>query len=443
MKKVLHLPRSPYWGLNLIIGLVMYSLYIFWGAELVPFHPDESTQLYMSSDFDLLLDNPGAMVWHLEQDDDPRQRYRQLDAPLTRYLLGFGRSLAGIPALPVDWDWSKTWEENQAQGALPDSALSLVSRLTISLLLPFSLIFMYQTGKTISTAWTGLVAALLLGFHALILLHARRAMAEGALILGLTLSLWGFLQGDRRPWLAALGLALAFNAKQSALALLPVGMLAVVWLPDKAEPVADQFYPTSKNHPKIRSRQAANLAQFLIIFLIITYLLNPFLWRSPIQALQSAWADRQDLLQRQLSDAARLAPGQALQTPGDRSVALLANLYLLPPAFFEVGNYQAQTAAAEKKYLSVPGHNLLRGLVGGGVLIILTLFGIIFSAFRIKKYRPERRRLFVLLLLATASLLTGFLITVPLPWQRYVLPLVPLVCLWSAVPVGGITEKMS
>lgn len=442
MDKLIHLPDSRLWGFSLIFGLAVYSFYLVWGAVLTPFHPDESTQLFMSSDFELLLKNPGAMAWSQEYENDPRQRYRELDAPLTRYLLGVGRALAGLPALTVDWDWSKTWEENQAQGAVPDSTLLLVGRLTISLLLPFSLILIYQTGKTISGSWTGLIAALLLGFHTLILLHARRAMAEGALTLGLALSLWSFLQGDRRPWLAALGVALAFNAKQSALVLLPVGMLAVTWFPGKAGASSGEDQRSTKVHTAVTTRQLANLAQLLVFFLLITYLLNPFLWRSPIQALQSAWVARQDLLQQQLSDAARLATGQALYTPGDRLVALLANLYLLPPSFYEVGNYQDQTADAEEVYLAVPGHNLLRGLVGGGVFFVLTILGIILSAFRLKKCSAERRRQLVLLLLATGMLLVGFLITVPLPWQRYVIPLVPLVCLWSASSVGIKLDEM-
>ena len=76
-------------------------------------------------------------------------------------------------------------------------------------------------------AFTGLSAALLLGLNALVLLHDRRAMAEAALTFGVLLALWSFLTGKRHPWLIGLGLALAFNAKQTGLVLLPVGLLAV------------------------------------------------------------------------------------------------------------------------------------------------------------------------------------------------------------------------
>ncbi len=419
-------------SLAFLFPAILLTIYYAWGVPRVPFHPDESTQLFMSSDFEIYFTQPLSMAWSPLREDDLRQRYRQLDAPLTRYILGFGGWLAGLPALPTDWDWSKTWQENDAAGALPDQDLLFVGRLSITLLLPISLFFLYRNGSALGGIPTGLLAALLMGINALTLLHNRRAMAEGALTLGITFALWSFLQADRRPWLAGIGMALAFNAKQSALGLFPIGLLASAWI----TPLAGT--------PRINQsilRIASNAAQYLLAFILLTFALNPLLWSNPLQASKVAWAQRQELLQRQVEDTQRLAPQQMLETPAERTLVLIANLYLAPLAFYEVGNYRAQTAPAEAEYLATPGHNLLRNPVGAGLLLILTLFGLALAVLQLRKAKTEQRRAIVLLLSATLLQSITLIIAVPLPWQRYAMPLLPFVSLWAAYAIGSKLQR--
>jgi 4-amino-4-deoxy-L-arabinose transferase-like glycosyltransferase len=359
-----------------------------------------------------------------------------VDAPLTKYLLGLGRSLAGLPALPADWDWSKTWQQNQAAGALPDPSLLLAGRLTLTLLLPLSLLLIYQIGARMYGSSTGLLAALLLGLNALVLLHDRRAMAEATLTFGVLFALWSFLAGRRHPWLVGLGLAVVFNAKQTGLALLPVGLLAVA-LPDpQRQPARHPGY----QHPGWL-RTAGAWVQILVVFGLVTFLLNPFLWRRPVQAVQAAIAERQDLQQRQIADFKRLLPEAALENPSRRLAALLANLYFGPPAFAEAGNYSPHTQVSEQAYLAKPGHNLLRGLPGGAVMFALNLVGIGLACLRLRRADPQQRQDLAILLLASLCLASGLFWLAPLPWQRYVIPLVPLTCLWSAYAVTSFGKK--
>jgi hypothetical protein len=172
------------------------------------------------------------------------------------------------------------------------------------------------------------------------------------------------------------------------------------------------------------------------VFLLITWLLNPFLWRSPIQALKVSWENRQNLLQQQLNDTIRLAPEQALLSPTKRGAVLLANLYLVPPSFAEVGNYLPYTATSEATYLNVPGHNLFRNLPGAGALAVLTIFGAVVAVIQIKSQTPPKRRALILTLLASVSQIVAIILLIPLPWQRYVIPLVPFNCLWSSYAIG-------
>jgi 4-amino-4-deoxy-L-arabinose transferase-like glycosyltransferase len=406
-----------------VILLAMLSAFHLSTFAAVPFHPDEATQLYMSSDVNDLFTRPGALAW-TPDNPDPRKIYHLLDAPVTRYVLGVGRSLAGLGAVPLDWDWGETWDENETAGALPTPELLWVGRLAIILLLPLSLTFLYRTGRAAGGRVAGLAAALLLGTNALVLVHGRRAMAEGALMLGVTFTLWSLLHGHKRPWLAGLAAALAFNAKQFGVALIPAGIVAVAWLPPQ----------TLNRWRKI----VVNWLQFGAVVALLTLVLNPVLWRYPFQAGEQMWLARQDLTGRQLADATLLVPEQVLTTPGKRALVLVANLYVLPPSFYEVGNYVDQTAPTEVVYMANPLHHLLRGVIGGGLYLTLTLVGVAMAILALRRERYPRRRTLALLLLATLFQLALMLATLHLPWQRFAIPLVPMVCLWAGYAVGRL-----
>jgi 4-amino-4-deoxy-L-arabinose transferase-like glycosyltransferase len=430
------LGRLLFW--LMLIGFVGYAVT---GLRAIPFHPDESTYLFMSSDLELLFKNPGAIAWKADWETDLRQRYRELDAPMTRYILGIGRTIAGIPPLMMDWNWSASWEANMENGAVPEPSLLFVGRLAITLLMPLSLTFIYFSGKAMGGTTSGLTAMFILGSSALVLLHGRRAMAEGALLFGVSLAIWGFLNGHRLPWLAGLGMALAFNAKQSTLPLLPVGLLAVGWLPVSVT-------------PRLK-RILIHLMVFSLVFVGLTLLLNPLLWSNPLKAFQASWTARTDLLNRQVNDVLALAPEKVLNNPGQRTAVLIANLYFQPLSFYELGNYRNQTAIAEAAYLANPYNRLFRAPGWGVVLLTLTILGIVLGVLTIVKFSSEksvtdqpscdrwqRKRALTIVLLAAIFQFGGLLAAVPLPFQRYVFPLIPFVCLWSGFGVYEISRVM-
>ncbi|HLF90164.1 MAG TPA: phospholipid carrier-dependent glycosyltransferase [Anaerolineales bacterium] len=409
-----------------------------WGISKVPFHPDEATNLFMSSDLETMFTQPGQLGFDPAKLDDQAQIYRTLDAPLRRYILGLGRLAFGLPALPLDWDWGKTWDENEAVGALPSQELLFAGRLAMTLLLPFSMILIYIIELEMGGQWSGWTSTLLLGLNALALLHGRRAMAEGVLIFGVLLAFWSFLRGGKYPWLAGLGMAIAFNAKQSALALLPVGMLAVVWVKKHRTQISQKN--TNSNPISVGFQRylhdnfwqaGNNLMQFLVVFGLVTFALNPVYWRNPLEATQASLVEREDLLSRQVADAQKFAPEQVLDTPIKRLAVTLGNLYILPLQFYEVGNYQVQTADMEQAYLSVPGHAFLHGFAGGGILLTLTLIGMMRGFMDIR--RRGLTRPLVLLFAATGLMGVALLVAVPLPFQRYPIPLLPLMVLWMGM----------
>lgn len=424
-----------------LVVLLIVTAFALAGVGTVPFHPDESTYLYMSRDFETLLTGPLSLAWTPEETGTLEQIYRMRDAPLTRYWIGAVRRLVGFAPLPADWDWSQSWEANRTAGALPPERLLNAGRVASALTIPASLVFLYALGRSLGGRWMGLIAALYVGTNALTLLHARRAMSEGVLILGISFFLWSLLHRKRQPWLVGLAAALAVSAKHSAVALAPIGLLAVIWPGGRA---SDRGI-------------SGSLAQFVVVFALTAAALNPLFWRHPIQAARASLDSRQVLLQQQVSDFGAEAPGQILRTPGRRAGALIANLYLLGPSFHEAGNYVEHTARSERDYLRNPGHTLLRGMVAGGALLTLTVFGLALGGMRAARAAlrdltgggaraaseaasstAERARALALVLLATGAQAAFLIVFVPLPWQRYVVPLIPMAGLWTGYGLGRL-----
>lgn len=419
-------PYKKYVFLSLLISLL--SGYFIWGAASVPFHPDESTYLFMSSDFELWLSQPLSLVFNPENAQDERQRYRLIDAPLTRYYLGFVHYLFGLEALRTDWNWSADWNENLAAGAVPDPGLLRTSRIGISLLFPFCLFLIFLLGREIQGDLTGVLAVLFLGLNTLMFVHNRRAMTEAWLTLGILLTLWGTLKSEQGPWIAGLGLGIAFAAKHTAILLLPVVSLVIIW-------------PAWQNRIRITCT-FRNLLQFGAIFLIVTILVNPVFWREPWKAGQAAWQERTQLVAQQAADMPLDSTINGWQSIPLRLGATLTNLYLAPPAFYELGNYTTETAQSEAAYLKIPGHSMLRNPIGASVFLFLTLFGLMTSLREYKWLSCRQKKAQSILWLAGLLILLGILFLVPMPWQRYVMPLVPFSCLWMAYALAHLLSKI-
>lgn len=402
-----------------VLLLLLISAFYLSGVSQVPFHPDESTFLYMSAEYDRLISHPTRMAWDSSAELTPILRYRMIDAPLTRYMLGLGFSIFNLEPPQADWDWSASWEENQAAGALPNPGLLLAGRLLVASLFPLSLVLLYLIGLKLDGRLLGILAVILLSTHPLILLHTRRAMAEGPLLFTLLLALYALLSADRFPFLAGLAFGLALNAKQSAGLLLPAGLAAASWI----------TFPVPHRLRKI----LANLLLFSLGFGLLTLMLNPFLWLSPVKAVQAAVSLRQDLVSRQVADFEGIAPSQVLESPTQRVAVALAQLYIAPPVFSEAGNYTQFTNPAEAEYSAPAVNNLGRGPLVAGIIMGFTLIGLAGFSRRLIFGTFSVRRQAALLLLAFALTSIGIILLVPLAWQRYYVPLILFIAIFAGM----------
>ena len=95
-------------------------------------------------------------------------------------------------------------------------------------------------------------------------------MAESALLFGIILFLWSVTRDRIKPILVGIAIAVAFNAKQTGIFLIPAGIIAVCTLPDE------------EHRPE---KYVSSECCLLAVFLIITLLLNPYYWKSPFSAI--------------------------------------------------------------------------------------------------------------------------------------------------------------
>jgi 4-amino-4-deoxy-L-arabinose transferase-like glycosyltransferase len=409
---------------------ICLAIFLLLGVRLIPFHPDEVSLLYQSRDFEQLFKDPMDLAFQAEREGEKDQTYRALNPPLPKYVLALGRLAAGYGAkyVKIDWDWSLSWNENIEAGALPETSLLNASRIASTVMVLLSLLVIYLCGKRAKNEAVGIVAVVLLGMHSLVLLHGRRAMAEGTLIFGIALAILGILEGDRRPWLTGIGAAIAASSKMSAIVLAPVGFLSVLWIT-----------PTFKN---LRKKLIRNGLLFLASFLGLYFILNPFLWTNPIKGIQSEWNERIQFTQAMVEEVEARAPNQILDTPIKRIASMTHHLFIAGLQFEEAGNYASNTQSAETEYLSYPFHTLFRGAVAGILMISLAVMGVISLGIEVRKSGIKSQRAMILLFIATMAQTLALVWANPLPFQRYFIPVVPFICLWISYSAVEILERI-
>jgi hypothetical protein len=445
--------RRLIWGSGLGVILAGGALVLYLGGlRQVPFHPDESTQVHMSQDFaTLVLEGAAsALAWRPDEPMSAEMRYRLLDAPWPRYLIGLGWWLAGFTRadLNLDWVWAESWQVNLAEGRIPRAEVLLAGRTPAAVLGALTVVLVFALGALARGLGVGLAAALLFGLHPLMLLHSRRAMAEGPLLFASTLAMlaavlcarqldgqgrfnWRSLSSGALTVGALAGLA--FSSKQSAIALIPA-LLA---------PAALAIWRSSG--PQGRQLEALvtlGLAAVLAASLVFL-MLNPVAWAAPKEALGAMLVARVTLVQSQTATLGQLAAGQTLPTVADRLRAALLHLFLQPPAVWDVAvaNHLGYLKPQAEAYFAAPLHRTWPAV--GALLLGLTMAGLAFSGLRVWRDRlgPATRaeQAFWAWSLAVVAFTA---LAVPLDWQRYFLPLLPPACLFAALGADGLMAPL-
>ena len=442
-----HLP----WLVSVALAAGFLALYLS-DLSTVPFHPDESTWIYMSQDFATLVvqHDPGALAWALGQPQSLEVQYRLLNAPLPKYLIGLSGWLSGYSAadLNADWVWAQMWNENVAAGHLPRPGLLLAGRLPGTVLSALSTALIFWIGYEAGGLGVGVMAALLLGFNPLVLLHGRRAMAEGVALFFSLLAVWGTLRLVKRQaadsirrhlrgLLPSLGvgflLGLAASSKQSAAALLPAALLAV------ALPILRLSDFASL---KLRLQRLALTWFALVLGCGLTFwALNPILYRQPLAVAKAMLEARAELAQRQTNDNRALFPESVTPDVVSRLRAAVLEVYLRPPAVWDLPVYLDQLAPQAEAYFAQPLIRLERMPLLGALLAGLGLAGAAFSVLRLWRERLSAATLGEQTVWWWTLSMSGLiLLTTPFEWQRYFMPLVPLASLFATWGLAALAR---
>ena len=398
------------------IGIVFY----FRDILIVPFHPDESTQIFMSSDVDLIADGQLSHLFYTDvMNNNLRQTYRLLDSPITKYLIGFVRKIFNQPSIAADWDWSKTWQENQS--SLPSDSILLFSRLSVASLFPATLLFYFFLWKEIFNQRIAILGTLFFATNSLILLHTRRAMAESGLLFSIGLSMLVLWKLPRKYiFLSAIPIALAINTKQS---LVPLIIIAIIMIFYKFREIP--FY-----------KFLFSVLTFSIIFLSFSYLLNPIVWKQPIKASLEMVSQRAQLTERQIAAIENEAPEFILDTPVKKTIGLLGQSFITKPAYQDIANYQNELLPQIKKYQSIflySGYG--RTLFFGVLNFILCSIGLV-TVILTKEFKH------ILFITSFFLFLGEILLFFSIPFQRYYLPLFPFFSIFLSNGIFILLNKI-
>jgi 4-amino-4-deoxy-L-arabinose transferase-like glycosyltransferase len=428
--------------LILIVGVACAWLYLA-GLADVPFHPDEASWIYMSGDVDALArEGPSPLVWKRSEGMTTDVYMRLLNAPIAKYAIGAGRWLTGHSTdRNTDWQWWASWDENAAAGAVPPTAVLLVGRRTVALAAVLSLALLFQLTRSMYGVTAAIGATALLATHPLVMLHARRAMAEGIAQLFTVTAVVAMVRfartADRSEGrnavlrtaiVAGVAIGVAVASKQSAAALAAVAFATVVLV-------------ARSSHKEWRGRVGIGveaLAALTIAAGLTYFVLNPVLYEQPYRAGRAMISRRMEFARNQARGTEAITPRAVMPTVPSRLSAAWRQVCWNAPSFSEWPNYDDRIAPAVAAYEHTPMARVWNSTGVRVLFLLLSGVGIAGAAADVGRDRVGRRSRPQQIILVWLIAEIAFVATVfTLDWQRYFLPLLPPVCVLAGF---GITK---
>jgi 4-amino-4-deoxy-L-arabinose transferase-like glycosyltransferase len=349
---------------------------------------------------------------------------------VNKFLIGLMWHLNGYTAddLNEQWDWGADWNYNQQNGHAPSEALLRLARWPSAVLLAVGVIFVFLIGQQIGGHWGAYLASVYYALNPALLLNGRRAMMEGSFIafslLTVLAGIWLLQQPSlRRTILLGIAAGLALASKHTALFTVGAVYLGVLIYLIYQSLRATQDEDKDADFvilPYLVLAAATTIGVFL--------LLNPTWWSNPLAVGTRVFELRQNLLTLQ----ADIFPSYTNQE--DQLAGFLRQSLLVLPQYYEVagwdiwiGDQIAQLEASPWRGVSVGG-----SLVGAGLLCGMMAVG--GWALLRERTRSDGARWLVGLWFVI-TVLTSWRLT-PLEWQRYYLPLYPVMGLLAAAGVS-------
>jgi len=235
------------------VFLMLLIIYILSGIPLAPFHGDESTYIWMSRDYDLVVKqgNLRSILFDPQEDMGNNDQLRRLSiGSILIYSIGFARDIAGADNdLNEGWMWhfppgsgDLMWSENIRLGHYPNPLNLTLGRVCSALMGALGIVFLFLAARRLfPSCLPAYVAILLFATHGDVLLSIRRAMQEGAKFLFIFVTLYlgtlvlDGLKQSKTNWIlyGLMGLAsgLTLATKQDASPILAAIYLSLAFIP--------------------------------------------------------------------------------------------------------------------------------------------------------------------------------------------------------------------
>ncbi len=451
---------SPVGRILPLIWLVLLVAYILIGTADVPFHGDESTQIFMSRDYayQFIEHDYGKLEYSPNPISPTEQQLRLLNGTVNKYLIGLAWHVNGMSIGDINeqWDWGADWDYNQQNGHAPSLTLLLAARWPSALLLAAGVVVMFGLGRALGGRWTPYIASLYYALNPALLLNGRRAMMEGSFIffslMVVLVAVWLLEKPSlRRAILLGLVSGFALASKHTAVFTIAAVFGAVLLY---------LIYQSATSEDD-NSVVDYVLLPYLVIAAVFTFgsffALNPAWWGDPAARAQTVVDLRQELL------AGQTAVFGGYAHLGDQITGFLRQSLIVHPQYYEVDAWQGYIGDQINLYEA----SAWRGVsIGGSVIGALVLCGIMAAGVwkMIKAAIPKSlstrmmarwNRMdetsaeavsqggvrWLIGVWALTMILTTLLLT-PLEWQRYYLPVYPVIGLLAALGANALIGRI-
>jgi 4-amino-4-deoxy-L-arabinose transferase-like glycosyltransferase len=410
--------------------LLVLSLYALAGAAAVPAHGDESTQMHMGIDYytQFVVGDLRSIRYSDTPHDPAAQDLRLYNGSLPKYLFGLVQYHLG--AVPETWqkpyDWGAPHDHNERDGRVPSGQMLIASRLVSAAGLVVGIWAMFGVGCLFGGRVTGHVAALYLALHPVILMNSRRAMMEGWLI-GMSML---------AVWLAVL-LAARFQRQGAHSSRRFSIALAIGWGVVAGLCVASKHTGVFVTGPlyaalglySIAAATQRRWGPLLLLALAacssaaVFIALNPVWWQqNPLNIAGLLLERRSALLEGQV------AAYGGYESVWERLSGFADFAFIAQPQYFEDARWAAPLQATIDAYEGSLWRGLWSGWLAAVMMAALSAGGLAALVWQ----RPRPVGLWVCAMWAGAVIALALLGT-PLPWQRYYLPVYPVIGLLAGV----------
>ncbi len=421
--------------------------YVLAGTVEVPFHGDESTQIYMSRDYayQFIDRDYNKLAYDPNPVSPTEQELRLLNGTVNKYLIGLAwhANSMSINDVNEQWDWGADWNYNQQNGHAPSSMLLMAARWPSALLLATGVMMIFALGRALGGTWTPYVGSLYYALNPALLLNGRRAMMEGSFIffslLVVLVGIWLLEKPSLRRGIL-LGLVSGFALASKHTAIFTVGAVFAAVL----------LYLI---YQSVRSEDDYSVVDYVLLpYLAIAaaitfgtfFTLNPAWWGDPAERAQTVLQLRENLL------AGQTAAFGGYANFGEQLGGFLRQSFIVTPQYYEIASWQGYIGDQISRYEA----STWRGVsVGGSVVGALVLCGImaagLWNLINPTPQPPPRKQgggepaggiRWLIGLWALITMITTLAVT-PLEWQRYYLPVYPVVGLVTALGVDWLIQN--